>query len=329
MPQRFVVASTPEKDLEVSHFRLESFTSPDLEDGQIRVKNHYISIDAANRAWLQSATYRPQILPGEPMAGLGVGEVIESRSSEFDVGDHIIGDFGWTDEWSGKPFMMRKTIPYDGPLSHHLSALDITGKTAWHGLCTVANPKAGNTLVVSAAAGATGCLVGQFGKALGMHVVGIAGSREKCDHILDLGFDAAVCYKDADFYKQLAAATPGRVNLYFDNVGGEVLDTVLARMALFGEIVCCGAVSQYNTDNPQGPTRVPGVLVISRITMKGFVVMDHADKDPEAVEQITGWIKDGTVQIVEDVLDGLEKTPEGLLGMLNGDNTGKRLIRVS
>ncbi|PVG82090.1 NADP-dependent oxidoreductase [Nocardioides gansuensis] len=328
--RRWRVSAMPTEHLETSHFELETAPLPDLADGQVRCRVLWISIDAAQRAWFQGATYRSAIQVGDTMPAFAIGQVAESRSEDFAVGDIVTGHLGWQESAvveSGELNPLRPTRK----LSYYLSVLGITGLTAYFGLLEVGRAKAGDTVVVSGAAGATGALVGQIAKLHGCRVVGICGSAEKQKWLTsELGFDAAVSYRDDDFRKALKAACPDGIDVFFDNVGGTTLDTALSVMAHRGRIVCCGVVSQYDTTNPsRGARGVPGVLVVKSLTMQGFLYTDFADRNDEALQALEGWLDDGSLAVTEDILEGLEKTPEGLIGVLNGTNVGKRMIHVA
>ena len=221
-------------------------------------------------------------------------------------------------------------LPALRPLSNLMSVFGIAGKTAYHGLVHVGRPAAGETVLVSAAAGSVGMYVGQIAKALGCRAVGIAGGAEKCAWVVEeLGFDACVDYRDPGFFKALKAACPDGVDVYFDNVGGTVLETALFLMNLKGRVVCCGAVSQYNETAPTGPRNLPGLVVVKRLRMEGFIVMDFADRDAEANEKLAGWVQSGELKVAEDVVEGLENAPAALIGLLKGENRGKRMVRVA
>ena len=223
-------------------------------------------------------------------------------------------------------------MPVLGPLTHHLSVLGITGLTAYFGLLRVGRPRPGETVLVSAAAGATGNVVGQLARLKGCRAVGITGSDDKNRFLVDeLRFDAAVNHRSASFGDDLRRACPDGVAVYFDNVGGPTLERALRLMTLHGRIVCCGAVSQYDTGNPAvggGTFGVPGLIVTKRLRMEGFIVMDFLADWPEAIQELVGWIASGDVVVVEDVVDGLERAPQALIGLLAGDNVGKRMVRV-
>ena len=221
-------------------------------------------------------------------------------------------------------------MPKVEPMTHLLSVYGIAGLTAYFGLLDVGKPKAGETVVVSAAAGSVGSIVGQIAKIKGCRVVGIAGGQEKCRWLTsELGFDAAVDYKDGPVFKALKAAAPDGIDIYFDNVGGDILEACLAQMNNRGRIACCGAISQYDgVPSASGPRGVPGLIVVKRLTMQGFIVMDYMERRNEALRDLQSWIASGTLKVQEDVIDGLENAPKALIGLLAGDNRGKRMIRL-
>jgi NADPH-dependent curcumin reductase CurA len=321
----------PTEQLATSHFALETVDRPEVPDGQVLCRVLWISIDAAQRAWLQAATYRSAVQIGDTMPGFALAQVIESRCDDFAAGDIVSGDLAWQDYVVAKPSDLSRIVP-KRPLSNYLSVLGITGLTAYFGLLDVGEAKPGDTVVVSGAAGATGSLVGQIAKLHGCRVVGICSSPEKQKWLTsELGFDAAVSHRDDSFRNALREACPDGVDVYFDNVGGTTLDTVLGAMAYRGRVVCCGVVSQYDTSTPvRGARGVPGVLIIKSITMRGFLVMtDFADRYGEGLQALEGWLDDGSLKVREDILEGLEKAPEGLIGVLNGTNIGKRMIHVA
>jgi len=328
--RRFVVARLPAGALTEDCFRLEQASVPEAKEGEVLLRALYVSLDAANRAWLQGATYRAAVELGSVMAGGALGEVVASRHSNFKPGDLASGDLGWQ-EYSVVPgkALLRETRTE--PLSHLLSVYGITGLTAYFGLLEVAQPKAGETLVVSAAAGAVGNVVGQIGKILGCRIVGIAGGEAKCRWLTEeLGFDAAVDYKAGPVYKSLKGACPQGIDVYFDNVGGDVFEAVLFRMNPRGRIACCGAVSGYDGAPPEhGPRGVPGMIVVKRLTVRGFLVMDFFTQRAEALAQLQAWVRDGKIKVIENVIDGFENLPQALIGLLHGENRGKRMVRVN
>lgn len=326
--RQIVIQTLPTDRLGEEHFKAVEAPMPSIGDGQVLVRSKLISLDAANRAWMQGATYRQAVKAGDVMHGYSLGEVVESKAPGFAKGDKVFGEGGWQLFYAMDAKKLEKARAYE-PVSHLLSLIGIAGKTAYHGLINVGRPKAGETIVVSAAAGSVGVFVGQIAKAIGCRAIGIAGGPEKCKWLVDeLGYDAAVDYKSKSFRKDLAAAAPKGIDVFFDNVGGPVLEAALFMMNMKGRVVCCGAVSQYDTSNMQSPRGIPGLLVVKRLRMEGFIVMDFADQDKEAEEKLLGWAKAGKIKTVEDIIDGLENAPKGLIGLLAGENRGKRMVRV-
>lgn len=329
--KQVLITELPKGNLTTDHFRMHDGPMPSPADGQVLVRTILLSQDAANRAWMQGATYRDAIESGQVMASGAIGEVVESRSDELAVGDIVWADTGWQ-EYAALSARAVQRLPKDyRPLSHLISLLGVAGKTAYHGLLNVAGIHAGETLLVSAAAGSVGSLVGQIGRIKGARVIGIAGGPEKCRWVEDtLGFDACLDYKNADMPlpKQLSAAAPEGVDVYFDNTGGDILQAALFAMKNQGRIACCGAVSMYDGKPRPGPFGVPGLLVVKRLRMEGFIVMDYAHLDADAEHDLAMWAQDGHLMVVEDILDGLESAPEGLVGLLAGQNRGKRMVRV-
>lgn len=327
--RQVVIRELPQGELTNDHFELRESEMPLVEEGQVRIKTILMSIDAANRAWMQGATYREAVKAGDVMHTYSIGEVVETKDVSLAVGDMVAVEARWADYVVVKARHTQK-LPAYRPLSHLISVLGIAGKTAYHGLIGVGQPKAGETVVVSAAAGSVGIFVGQIAKALGCRAVGIAGGQEKCDWVVnELGFDACIDYRGGNLFRELKAACPDGVDVYFDNVGGEILETVLFQMNMKGRVVCCGAVSQYNATAPSGPRNLPGLVVVKRLRMEGFIVMDFADQDGKATTDMMGWVKDGKLKVVEDVVEGLENAPQALTGLLAGENRGKRMVRVA
>lgn len=325
---QIVLNETPRGKLEESHFRIQKGDVPTIEEGEVLVRSVLLSLDAANRAWMQGATYKSAVEPGQVMHGYAIGEVIESRSTRYAAGDVVAGELGWQ-EYAAMNAKLLRPVGDHRPLTHHHSVLGIAGLTAYHGLLTVVGIDEGETLLVSAAGGSVGSLVGQIGKIKGARVVGVAGGPEKCRWVEEeLGFDACIDYKNDSLSKSLRQHCPGGVDVYFDNVGGDILQAALFAMNQNGRISCCGAVSQYDSAKPTGPLGVPGLLVTKRLTMRGFIAMDFPDRDAEALRDLAEWSASGKLKVVEDVLDGLESAPRGLIGLLAGENRGKRMVRV-
>jgi NADPH-dependent curcumin reductase CurA len=332
--RQFILTELPQGKLSADHFKLTEAPIPTPEDGQALVRTRYISLDAANRAWMQGATYRAALGTGDVMAGGALAEVIESRASHLKPGDLVFADTGWQDYAAVNAKHLVAEAPAE-PLSHMLSVYGVAGLTAYFGLLECGLPKAGETVVVSAAAGSVGAIVGQIAKIKGCRVVGIAGGAAKCALLTgELAFDEAVDYKAADSGKgglrrALRAACPDGIDVYFDNVGGDVFEAALFNMALHGRIVCCGAVSQYDGAAPaHGPRGVPGLIVTRRLVLRGFVVMDFAAENDKALANLKAWVEDGALKVREDIIDGFENLPGALVGLLAGDNVGKRMVKV-
>jgi NADPH-dependent curcumin reductase len=306
-----------------------------IGDGEIVVKALYLSLDPAMRGWMnEGKSYIRPVAIGEVMRAGGVGVVVASKSPKFAVGDHVSGGIGVQQYWVGaaddRTAGFFKIDPRMAPLPTWLNTLGMPGMTGYFGLLEVGQPKAGETVVVSGAAGAVGQTVGQVAKHLGCRVVGIAGGKDKCDFVVnELGFDACIDYKNGDLRAGLKQHCPKGVDVYFDNVGGEILDTVLTRINLHARIVICGAISQYNNTTPvKGPANYMSLLV-NRARMEGFVVFDYADRYHLGVAAIGKWLKEGSFKSREDVVEGLEKFPEALLMLFEGKNFGKLVLKVA
>ena len=327
--RRVLLADMPAGKLGVEHFRMDEAPMPVAVDGEVLVRVLYLSLDAANRAWMQGATYRAAVGSGDVMAGHSLAEVVSSRAAGFAPGDLVLADSGWQ-QYAALPAAGLRKLPRVEPVTHLLSVFGIAGLTAYFGLLEAGRPKASDTVVVSAAAGSVGSLVGQIAKLKGCTVVGIAGGQAKCDLLTrELGFDAAVDYKSPTFFKALKAAAPKGIDVYFDNVGGEVFEACLFQMNLHGRIACCGAVSQYDGKPPaHGPRGVPGLIVTKRLSLQGFILYDFMHRMDEALTDLRQWVADGRIRVREDILDGLERAPAGLVGLLAGENVGKRMVRV-
>lgn len=321
--------SSPKEKLLQENFELKKTKLSALDDNQVLIEVIYISIDAANRAWMQGRTYRSQILPGDVMGGYALGKILESRSNKFKVGDYVEGDLGWQNYAIRNEKELIKTS-INSSKSLHMSVLGITGKTAYFGL-DLAKLQEGETVLISAAAGAVGNVAGQIAKIYGCKVIGITSSDEKANWLInDLGFDGVINYKNNNFVKDLRKLCPEKVDVYFDNVGGPIFESVLFAMNNFGRIICCGAVSQYDQAAPEsGPRGVPGLIVTKRLNLRGFIVMDFEDRKKEAEKQLMDWIEKKQIKPAEDIVIGLENTPNALIGLLNGENKGKRMVRIN
>jgi NADPH-dependent curcumin reductase CurA len=330
MNRQIQLAATPSGKLALEHFRLVEAPMPVPKAGEALLKVRYISLDAANRAWMQGATYRSAVEPGMVMAGAAVAEVVQSETPDLKPGDLVFGDIGWRDYAALPAQQLTKLAPME-PMSHLLSVYGIAGLTAYFGLLRIGQPKAGETVAVSAAAGSVGSIVGQIAKIKGCRVVGIAGGPEKCAWLRsELGFDAAVDYKAGGFFKSLKQAAPDGIDLYFDNTGGDIFEACLFQMRLHGRIVCCGAVSQYDgAPPPHGPRGIPGLIVVKRLRLEGFVVMDFDAEREAALADLQSWVAAGRLKVQEDIMEGLEAAPRALIGLLAGENRGKRMVRLA
>src|SRR5580700_247091 len=309
-------------------FRTEPI--PALAGGHLLVRVLYVSLDPAMRGWMnEGRSYVPPVGLGEVMRAGGIGRVIASAHPDFKVGDHVSGTFG-VQEYALSDG--RGVIRVDAgavPLIKYLSVLGMPAMTAYFGLLDIGRPVAGDTVVVAAAAGAVGQIVGQIARIKGCRAVGIAGGPEKCRLIVEeLGFDAAIDYKNEDVHTALRERCPDRVNVYFDNVGGEILDAVLARLARHARVVICGSISQYNNEGrARGPSNYMALLV-DRARMEGFLVFDFAERYGEAAMALAGWIAEGRLKSVEDVVPGIERFPDTLLKLYSGENRGKLILSV-
>jgi hypothetical protein len=309
-------------------FRAEAV--PSLAEGEFLVRVLYISLDPAMRGWMNAGrSYIPPVGIGEVMRALGAGEVVESRHPGFAAGDQVTGSFGVQAYAVSDGSGVTRVSTHIAPLTTYLSALGMTGMTAYFGLFDIGKPVAGETVVVSGAAGAVGMMVGQLAKIKGCRAIGIAGGPEKCRFIVDeLGFDAAIDYKHEDVRAALRDQCPDRINVYFDNVGGDILDAALTRLARHARIVICGSVSQYNNEGPaRGPANYMALLV-DRARMEGFLVFDFAARYQEAGAEMAGWLAEGRLRSVEDVVTGLESFPDTLLKLFRGENIGKLILGV-
>ncbi|PAU64001.1 NADP-dependent oxidoreductase [Pseudomonas indica] len=328
--RQFILAQRPTGAIDDNTFSLAENPVGEPADGQILVENLYLSLDPAMRGWLNDAkSYIPPVQIGETMRALGVGKVIASRHPGFAVGDHVSGLTGIQDYYLGETKGFHKVDPQQAPLPRYLSALGMTGMTAYFALLDVGEPKAGETVVISGAAGAVGSVAGQIAKIKGCRVVGIAGGQDKCRYLVEeLGFDGAIDYKNEDVHAGLKRECPKGVDVYFDNVGGDILDAVLSRINLKARIVICGAISQYNNKQAvKGPANYLSLLV-NRARMEGMVVFDYASRFPEALRDIAGWLASGQLKSKEDIVEGLETFPQTVQKLFTGENFGKLVLKV-
>jgi NADPH-dependent curcumin reductase len=328
--RQFRLASRPEGLPDRDAWELTEEAPREPGDGEALVKVLMLSLDPAMRGWMNDVpSYVPPVGIGEVMRAIGVGQVVASRSESVSEGDYVTGLFG-VQEYATLP--ADALTPVDAslaPLATYLNVLGMPGMTAYFGLLEIGDPQPGDTVVVSGAAGAVGATVGQIAKIKGCRAVGIAGGPEKCRMLLEeFGYDAAIDYKSEDLVPALREKCPDRVNVYFDNVGGEVLDAVLARLARGARIVICGAVSQYNESTMRGPSNYMALLV-RRARMEGFVVFDFASRYADAAREMAGWMSEGKLVGREDVVPGIETFPETLNKLFRGENTGKLVLQVA
>ncbi|MBP7565504.1 MAG: NADP-dependent oxidoreductase [Burkholderiaceae bacterium] len=333
--QQIVLDNRPQGEATESNFRLVTADTPALADGQVLVRHHYLSLDPYMRGRMNDSKSYAQPQPlGEVMIGGTVGEVVESRHPKFAAGDKVVGMGGWQQYAvvdGNAPGALRKVDTTHVPLSHYLGAVGMPGVTAWYGLVKIIAPQKGDTVVVSAAAGAVGSAFGALAKARGCRVVGIAGGTDKCRYVVEeLGFDACVDYKphkDArELSRALRDACPSGIDGYFENVGGLVLDAVLLRMNAFGRIAVCGMIAGY--DGQPLPLANPALILVQRLKVEGFIVSEHMDVWPEALKELGGLVATGRLRPRESVAQGLEAAPGAFLGLLKGRNFGKQLVKL-
>lgn len=328
---QILIDSLPKGRLSADNYRLNEDSIPPLAAGEVLVQTIAFAITAGTRAGLQgSASYAGAPQTGVVMNGTGVGEVVESRADGIVPGDKVMGPTGWQTYSVHTASGLTRLDPAHDPVDY-LGPLGVNGLTAYFGLLNVGQPEPDETVMVSAAAGSVGHLVGQIARLNGAATVGVCGSNEKGRVLTEkLGFTRTVNYKDPNFRQSLKEATPDGVDVYFDNTGGMILGSALFRMNVGGRIACCGVVSQYDTDSPEpGPKGVPGLLVNKRITMRGFLVFDFADQYATAREEIAGWLADGSLISLTDEVQGLAAAPEAFVDLLAGGNLGTRIVRLS
>jgi NADPH-dependent curcumin reductase CurA len=335
MNRQIVLASRPSGKPESANFRLDETAIPVPEDGQVLCKTIYLSLDPYMRGRMNAGkSYAPPVEIDEVMGAGTVGQVIESNNSKFNAGDFVFGYGGWQEFWVQNGTELKKVDPQLAPISTATGVLGMPGVTAYTGLLNIGQPKKGETVVVAAASGAVGSVVGQIARIKGARAVGIAGSAEKCKYVTEvLGFDACVNHNSPDFAEALKAACPDGIDVYFENVGGKVFETVSPLFNDFARIPVCGIISAYNaTELPPGPNLTPLLMrdiLVKRLTFRGFIVWDFASQENEALSELANWIKDGKLHYREDIVDGLENAPEAFIGLLEGKNFGKLVVRVS
>ncbi|HEV8094105.1 MAG TPA: NADP-dependent oxidoreductase [Burkholderiales bacterium] len=331
MPQNkaWTLASYPSGAVTESNFKLIESPAPSPKEGEVLVKNLWLSLDPYMRGRLsQQKSYVKGVEIGEVMTGETAGEVVESRHPRFKPGDTVTAPAGWQLYGCVKGEMLTRVDASRAPLSYYLGCLGMPGRTAYFGLKEIGAPKPGETVVVSAASGAVGMVVGQLAKAWGCRAVGIAGGKEKCDYVRSLGFDACVDYKSGDLYVSLKEACPKGVDVYFENVGGPILDTLLRLMNLRSRIIVCGLISDYNSTESYGVKMFRSILV-NRIKVQGMIVFDWQERYPEANQALLDLVVAGKLKYRESILEGLERAPKGLIGLLKGENFGKQLVKLA
>ncbi|MEQ1946579.1 MAG: NADP-dependent oxidoreductase [Bryobacteraceae bacterium] len=330
--RQFILASRPEGMLLESNFRLVETSVPDAGDGEFLVRALYLSVDPYMRGRLNAVrSYSPYVEIGQVMVGGGVGEVVESKHPQFRVGDIVNLPMGWQEYAVSNGTGARKVDPSVAPVSTAVGVLGMPGLTAYFGLLDVCSLKAGDTVVVSGAAGAVGSTVGQIAKIKGARVIGIAGGKAKIDYILnECGFDAAIDYKStSDYGAALRDVCPNRVDVYFDNVGGPIADAVLGYLNLFARIAICGQISGANDATPATGPRMYRHLLVARARLQGFLVFDFEARYAEGLAQLTEWVRDGKLKYREDIIEGFENMPRALIGLFTGENIGKRVVKVT
>lgn len=326
---RMLLASRPTGWVEESNFRLEEAAIPEPGANEVLVRNHYLSLDPYMRGRMSDAkSYAQPVAIGDVMVGGAAGEVVKSNHPKFQVGDKVVGGLGWQHYGVLNGDLLQKVDATRIPLSTYLGPVGMPGVTAWVGLMDLCAPKAGETVVVTAASGAVGSVVGQLAKMNGCRAVGIAGGPEKCRYVVEeLGFDACIDYKSASFKADLKAALPNGIDCLFENVGGEIFDTLLTRMNPFSRIALCGLISDYNTTDPYGMKNIRCILT-SRIKMQGFIVSEHMASWPKALKELADGIASGRLKYRETIADGLASAPAAFIGLLKGKNFGKQLVKL-
>ncbi|CAN7355167.1 NADP-dependent oxidoreductase [Caballeronia sp. LjRoot34] len=326
--RQILLVSRPQGAASIDNFKLVETPLAPLAEGQLRVRNHFLSLDPYMRGRMDdSKSYAASQPLNEVMIGGTVGEVVESKNPKFAIGDKVVGAYGWQEFGTSDGKGLRKVDDTLIPLSTYLGPVGMPGVTAWLGLNKIIAPKAGETIVVSAASGAVGSVVGQLATAAGCRAVGIAGGSDKCRYVTEtLGFDACVDYKGGNLHDDLKAALPNGADGYFENVGGEILDEVLSRMNAFGRIALCGMIASY--DGSPMPLKKPALLLTQRLKVQGFIVSESPEVWPEALTQLGGLVAQKKLQYRETIAQGLENAPEAFLGLLKGKNFGKQLVKL-
>jgi len=329
--RQVLLVEKPTGKLGPEHFKISQGAIPEPKDGEALLRVRYISLDAANRAWMHGATYRAAVEANTVMAGGGIAEVVSSKAPGLAPGDLVFGDTGWQD-YAAVPAKHLTRMPKVEPMTHLLSVYGIAGLTAYFGLLDVGKPKAGETVVVSAAAGSVGSIVGQIAKIKGCHVVGIAGGKDKCDYVKkELGFDECLDHRDPNLAAKLKEACPKGIDVYFENVGGAVFEAVFPLLNAFARIPVCGLIAHYNDTEASAPKWASAMMrnvLTKRLTIRGFIVSDFAARHGDFLRDMSGWVREGKVKHREFVTEGLDGAPAAFMGLLKGANFGKQLVRV-
>ncbi|QIS11834.1 NADP-dependent oxidoreductase [Nocardia arthritidis] len=331
---RIVLASRPEGAPTPANFRTETYELPEPADGQVLLRTLYLSLDPYMRGRMSAAkSYAKPVEVGEVMVGQTVAEVLESNSPDLAKGDVVLANSGWQTHQVAPAKALRKLDPGAAPVSTALGVLGMPGFTAYSGLLKIGNPRPGETVVVAAATGPVGSAVGQIAKVKGARAVGIAGGPRKVAYLRELGFDAVIDHRAPDFAEQLRAAVPDGIDVYFENVGGAVAEAVYPLLNTFGRVPVCGLIASYNaTGAPTGPDRLPGFMrsiLTKSLTVRGFIMSEFVDEMfGDFLRDMSGWVAEGRVRYLEDVVEGLPNAPEAFIGMLEGRNFGKLVIKV-
>jgi NADPH-dependent curcumin reductase len=330
MNRQVLLASRPQADVSESNFRVVETPLPDPGEGEVTVRNEWLSLDPYMRGRMSDAkSYVPPANLDEVMVGQTVGEVIASRDPRFAAGDKVLTNLGWQRYGVAKGDTLTKVDAKRAPLSYYLGILGMPGITAWFGLSEIGQPKAGETVVVSAASGAVGSVVGQLARVKGCRVVGIAGGRDKCDYVVrELGFHACVDHRSEKLKDDLRAACPDGIDVDWENAGGKVLDTILPLTNRFARIVICGLVAEYSAGMPY-PNKNLRAILVNRIRMQGMIVYDWKDRFDEAIAGLAPLVADGRLKYRESVVEGIDNAPAAFIGLLQGRNFGKQLVKVS
>ncbi|XYH95645.1 NADP-dependent oxidoreductase [Sorangium sp. So ce1128] len=333
--RKIILAARPDGEPKVSDFQLIEEELPEPGEGRALLRTLYLSLDPYMRGRMNAAkSYAPPVEIGDVMVGGAVSEVLRSSVAGLSPGDIVEGRTGWQAYAVTDGNGLRKVDPALAPVSTALGVLGMPGMTAYTGLLNLGQPKPGETVVVAAASGAVGSVVGQIAKIKGCRAVGVAGGQRKCDHVVnELGFDACVDHRSPDLAERLKEACPGGIDVYFENVGGAVFEAALPLLNPFARVPVCGLIAHYNdTAPPPGPDRLPGLMrqVLSkRLMFRGFIVSDFAEQSPEFLQETSRWIREGRIKYREDIVEGLDRAPEAFIGLLKGENFGKLIVRVA